>query len=62
MTAATWVLVEHVVSGQMSVGEYDHDRAQLLVNGQAVWLGDYFCLAELARVERDRRQDRVGKP
>ena len=60
MTAATWVLVEHVVSGQMSVSEYDHRRAQLRVNGQPVWLGDYFCLAELARVQEPRRRGVVA--
>ena len=56
----TWCLVEHLVSGRMSVGEYDHCRGELRVNGQPAWLGDYFCLAELARVQESRRRGVVA--
>jgi len=48
----TWCLVEHLVSGRMSVGEYDHCRGELQVDGKPAHLGDYWCLCELAKVER----------
>ena len=52
-----WCLVEHLVSGRVSLAEYDHRRGELQVDGKPAWLGDYWCLCELARVEPARRRE-----
>jgi hypothetical protein len=51
----TWCLVEHLVSGKVSLAEYDHGRGQLKVDGKPARLGDYWCLCKLARVAQARR-------
>jgi hypothetical protein len=53
----TWVLVEHLISGRVSVGDYDHCRGDLQVDGKPARLGDYWCLCELARVAQARRRE-----
>jgi hypothetical protein len=53
----SFVLVEHQVSGQVLVAEYNHAERILLINGEPARLADYWAVCELAQVPREQQQE-----
>jgi hypothetical protein len=53
----TWVLVEHVVSGRVSLAEYDHRQGEFRVDGRSARLADYWAVLELSMSTSMQKKD-----
>ena len=57
----SYVLVENLHNGEVSVATYSHSLKKLMVAGKAAALSDYWAVKELAKVQEPREHVRMGE-